>query len=104
MKIFHGGPAAIREYKKHDEWDPAEPYLGPLIPFAGGGPGDPYEGAFRLGPDLPLRLADKGVSLFPYPGYAVLYGGNLTRYGLNGPLSAVPAGELGRYGHGRSLR
>ena len=89
LSIFRQGAAAIREYKRSHEWDPAEPFLGPLIAFAGGGSGDPYEGAFRLGPDLPLRLDEKGVSLFPYPGYAVLYGPNLTEFGLNGPQSAV---------------
>lgn len=96
MKIFQRGPAAIREYKKQHEWDAAEPFLGPLIPFAGGGPGDPYEGVFRFGPDLPLRVGEKGVSLFPYPGYAVLYGENLTRFGLNGPESGVTAEALVR--------
>ncbi|MES0175379.1 hypothetical protein [Mesorhizobium sp. M0006] len=96
MKIFNQGPNAIREYKKENEWDAAEPFLGPLIPFAGGGPGDPYEGAFRLGPDLPLRVGEKGVSLFPFPGYAVLYGGNLTQFGLNGPQSSVSAETLVR--------
>jgi hypothetical protein len=96
MKIFQQGPAAIREYKKEHEWDAAEPFLGPLVPFAGGGTGDPYEGAFRLGPDLPLRVGEKGASLFPYPGYSVLYGENLTRFGLNGPESGVTAETLVR--------
>jgi len=96
MKVFQAGPQAIREFKRTREWDPAEPFLGPLIQFAGGGRGDPYEGVFRLGPDLPLRVADRGVSLFPYPGYAVLYGGNLTRFGHNGPLSHVPAADIVR--------
>jgi hypothetical protein len=96
MQVFQQGPAAIREYKKTHEWDPAEPFLGPLIPFAGGGRGDPYEGAFRLGPDLPLRVADKGVSLFPYPGYGVLYGENLTRFGHNGPFGHVGADAIVR--------
>jgi cytochrome c553 len=96
MKIFEQGPAAVREYKKRHDWDPAEPFLGPLIPFAGGGTGDPYEGAFRLGPDLPLRLSDKGASLFPYPGFAVLYGENLTEYSNNGPHSSVTVDDLVR--------
>lgn len=96
MRVAQQGAAAIREYKKDHQWDAAEPFIGPLIPFAGGGPGDPYEGAFRLGPDLPLRIGEKGVSLFPYPGFAVLYGGNLTQFGLNGPGSGVTAEALVR--------
>lgn len=58
--------------------------------FVGGDPADPYNGVFRLGPDLPLRQDEKGLAGFPYPGYAVLYGGNLTKFGLNGPNAAVP--------------
>jgi hypothetical protein len=96
MKIFQRGSAAVREYKKEHEWDAAEPFFGPLIPFAGGGPGDAFQGVFRFGPDLPLRIADKGVSLFPYPGYAVLYGENLTQFGLNGPESSVSVETLVR--------
>jgi cytochrome c553 len=94
MDVFQRGAAAIREYKRNNEWDPAEPFMGPLIPFAGGGHGDPYQGAFRLGPDLPLRASDKGVALFPYPGYAVLYGSNLTRFGNNGPFVSVTTAQL----------
>jgi cytochrome c553 len=99
MDIFQRSqtdPSVLRDYKKRNEWDAAEPFLGPLIPFAGGGAGDPFQGVFRLGPDLPLRFTDKGVSLFPYPGYAVLYGPNLTRYGHNGPRSTVSASDIVR--------
>jgi cytochrome c553 len=67
---------------------------GRLIPFSGGVPGDSANGAFRLGPDLPIRSTDKGFSTFPYPGYAILYGGNLTRFGLKGDLAWVTEQSL----------
>jgi cytochrome c553 len=60
---------------------------GTLIEFAGGGPSDPFQGTFRLGPDLPLRQLEKGFAAFPYPGYAILYGSNLTRFGPGGALA-----------------
>lgn len=64
---------------------------GKLVEFAGGDPSDPFNGTFRLGPDLPLRQPEKGLAAFPYPGYAVLYAGNLTRFGLGGDLNYVPS-------------
>src|SRR5690606_30550647 len=64
--------------------------------FVGGAPGDPFEGVFRLGPDLPLRQSEKGLAAFPYPGYAVLYGGNLTRFGLGGDRSHKSAEAIVR--------
>lgn len=66
-----------------------------LNEFLGGDPIDPIS-AFRFGPDLPLRQTDKGWATFPYPGYAVLYGGNLTRFGVGGDLSHVPASDIVR--------
>ena len=66
-------------HSHHDE-------TGRLVEFAGGDPIDPYIGVFRLGPDLPLRQSDRGFAAFPYPGYGVIYGGNLTRFGLGGDL------------------
>jgi len=57
--------------------------------FVGGDRVDPFTGVFRLGPDLPLRQTEKGFAAFPYPGYALLYGGNLTRYGRGGDLNYV---------------
>jgi hypothetical protein len=62
---------------------------GTLVKFAGGDRSDPYIGVFRLGPDLPLHQADRGFAAFPYPGYAVIYGGNLTRFGKGGDLADV---------------
>jgi cytochrome c553 len=56
---------------------------GREIAFAGGDPHDPLS-TFRLGPDLPLRQNDRGLSTFPYPGYATLVGPNLTRFGVGG--------------------
>jgi cytochrome c553 len=69
---------------------------GHLEPFTGGDPVDATIGVFRLGPDLPLRQSDKGFAAWPYPGYAVLYGPNLTRYGLGGDLSWVSAKTIVR--------
>jgi hypothetical protein len=69
---------------------------GKMSWFTGGDPIDPFEGSFRLGPDLPLRQSDKGMSTFPYPGYAILFGGNLTRFGLNGDRSGVSPQEIVR--------
>jgi hypothetical protein len=66
-----------------------------LNEFLGGDPIDPIS-AFRLGPDLPLRQNDKGWATFPYPGYAVLYGPNLTSFGVGGDLGHVTAAELVR--------
>ena len=66
-----------------------------LNEFLGGDPIDPIS-AFRLGPDLPLRQNDKGWATFPYPGYAVLYGTNLTRFGVGGDLSHVTTTEMVR--------
>jgi hypothetical protein len=62
----------------------------------GGDSVDPFIGSFRLGPDLPLRQDDKGFAAFPYPGYSVLYGSNLTRFGLGGDLSHVAAKKIVR--------
>lgn len=67
-----------------------------LHPFTGGDPSDPYEGVFRLGPDLPLRPDEKGFATFPYPGYAVHYGGNLTKFGVGGPLSHISSDKIVR--------
>lgn len=67
---------------------------GRVEEFIGGRPGDPFIGVFRLGPDLPLRQSEKGLSTWPYPGYAVLYAGNLTRFGHGGDLSHVPVDQL----------
>jgi hypothetical protein len=69
---------------------------GQLVEFAGGDTADPFQGVFRLGPDLPLRAEEKGFAAFPYPGYAVLYGGNLTRFGVGGDLNNVPASKIVR--------
>lgn len=68
---------------------------GELVKFVGGDPKD-FTSAFRYGPDLPLRQEEKGFATFPFPGYAVLYGGNLTRFGLGGDLSHVPAADIVR--------
>ena len=65
-----------------------------LIDFVGGDPSDPFTGVFRLGPDLPLRQNEPGFAAFPYPGYAVLYGPNLTRFGLGGSHAGVSSDEL----------
>ncbi|GET41986.1 hypothetical protein MiSe_68000 [Microseira wollei NIES-4236] len=62
---------------------------GKLVEFAGGDPSDPFQGTFRLGPDLPLRSEEKGFAAFPYPGYAVLYGSNLSDFGKGGKLGEV---------------
>ncbi|WP_053732962.1 hypothetical protein [Nocardia sp. NRRL S-836] len=69
---------------------------GQLQEFTGGDPKDAFVGVFRLGPDLPLRAQERGFAAFPYPGYAVLYGGNLTRFGKDGPNSDVPVPRLVR--------
>lgn len=58
--------------------------------YVGGDPADPFTGVFRLGPDLPLRASERGLANFPYPGFAVLYAGNLTRYGRGGDLASSP--------------
>jgi hypothetical protein len=68
---------------------------GELVKFVGGDPKD-FTSAFRYGPDLPLRQEEKGFATFPFPGYAVLYSGNLTRFGLGGDLSHVPASDIVR--------
>jgi hypothetical protein len=60
---------------------------GSLAEFTGGDPDDPVLGMFRLGPDLPLRQNERGLATFPYPGYAVLFGSNLTRFGRGGDLA-----------------
>lgn len=67
---------------------------GKLVEFAGGDPREPVIGVFRLGPDLPLTPFERGFAAFPYPGYAVLYGGNLTRYGKGGDREDTSAQEL----------
>jgi hypothetical protein len=64
------------------------------VEFAGGDPSEPFIGVFRLGPDLPLTQDERGLAAFPYPGYAVIYGGNLTRFGRGGDLQHVSAEEL----------
>src|SRR5262249_20421330 len=69
---------------------------GKLNAFVGGDPVDPYEGTFGFGPHLPLRQSEKGFATFPYPGFAVLYGSNLTRYGMGGPEAHVSADDLVR--------
>jgi hypothetical protein len=69
---------------------------GVLQEFTGGDPKDAFVGVFRLGPDLPLRTSEKGLSAFPYPGYAVLYGGNLTKYGVDGPSKNTSVFDLVR--------
>jgi mono/diheme cytochrome c family protein len=66
------------------------------VRFAGGQPGESILGIFRLGPDLPVTSTDKGLAAFPYPGYAVLYGGNLTRFGNGGDLSHVTVAQIVR--------
>lgn len=67
---------------------------GNVQQFVGGDPSDPFIGVFRLGPDLPLRQSERGFAAFPYPGYAVIYGGNLTRFGHGGDLEGVTADQL----------
>jgi mono/diheme cytochrome c family protein len=67
---------------------------GSLAEFVGGDPADPFTGSFRLGPDLPLRQTEKGFAGFPFPGYAILYGPNLTRFGLGGDLSHVSTAAI----------
>lgn len=63
--------------------------------YVGGKPGSgPFAGVFRLGPDLPLRQDEKGFAAFPYPGYAALYAGNLTRFGSGGDLAGVPVARI----------
>ncbi|HLY22007.1 MAG TPA: hypothetical protein VKT83_06020 [bacterium] len=70
---------------------------GPILQeFVGGDPSDPFLGVFRLGPDLPLRADEKGFAVFPYPGYAVLYSSNLTRFGIGGDLRGVPDEQVVR--------
>lgn len=69
---------------------------GKLQAFVGGDPVDWRFGVFRLGPDLPLRQSEKGYAAWPYPGYAVLYAPNLTRFGLGGDLSWVSIDALAR--------
>ena len=69
---------------------------GRLLDFAGADPRDPVHGVFRLGPDLPLRQTERGFAAFPYPGYAILYAGNLTTFGIDGPQKGVPAKRLVR--------
>lgn len=67
---------------------------GKLVEFAGGDPSDPFQGTFRLGPDLPLRSQEKGFANFPYPGYAVLYGSNLTEFGKGGEHSDISKSKI----------
>jgi hypothetical protein len=67
---------------------------GSLADFVGGNPIDPFIGVFRLGPDLPLRAEEKGFAAFPYPGYAVQYGPNLTRYGVGGDHEDISVAQL----------
>lgn len=62
---------------------------GNFRPFVGGDPEDPFNGVFRLGPDLPLRQAETGFANFPYPGYAIIYAGNLTQFGSGGELAHI---------------
>lgn len=62
--------------------------------WVGGDRMDPFNGTFRLGPDLPLRQEERGVAAFPYPGFAVLFGSNLTRFGKGGDLQNVPESQL----------
>lgn len=69
---------------------------GELKEYTGGDSSDAFIGLFRLGPDLPLRPEERGLAAFPYPGYAVIYGGNLTKFGKDGPKSAVTEDELVR--------
>ena len=69
---------------------------GKLVEFAGGYSSDPFQGTFRLGPDLPLRQTEKGFAAFPYPGFAVLYGNNLTEFGHGGKHEKVPVETLVR--------
>jgi len=64
---------------------------GTLHEFVGGDPRDPFIGVFRLGPDLPLRTAERGFATFPYPGFAILYGANLTRFGKGGGSAQTSA-------------
>lgn len=67
---------------------------GRLHAYVGGDPIDPFNGTFRFGPDLPLRQDEKGIAAFPYPGFAVMYAGNLTKFGLAGPAADVPVDEI----------
>jgi cytochrome c553 len=67
---------------------------GKLVKFAGGDPREHFIGVFRLGPDLPLNAAERGLAAFPYPGYAVIYGGNLTKFGKGGELQQVSVDAL----------
>lgn len=67
---------------------------GNLVEFVGGDKADPFNGSFRLGPDLPLRQDEKGFATFPFPGYAVLFGSNLTRFGLGGDLAHISAATI----------
>jgi hypothetical protein len=77
-----------RECHSHSKQD------GSLSAFTGGDPSDSALGVFRLGPDLPLRQKEKGLAAWPYPGFAVLYSPNLTRYGLGGDLAWVSTRAL----------
>jgi len=69
---------------------------GQMMAFAGADLSDPENGVFRLGPDLPLRQTDRGFSTFPYPGYAVLLGGNLSRFGPMGDRNWVTTDRIVR--------
>jgi len=69
---------------------------GKIEEFTGGDPQDPFIGVFRLGPDLALRPWERGFAAFPFPGYAVLHAGNLTRYGKGGDLQSVPNEKIVR--------
>ncbi|RJS16364.1 hypothetical protein DRW03_30980 [Corallococcus sp. H22C18031201] len=84
-----GALVGCRECHSHHE-------NGTLVEFAGGSPSDPFQGSFRLGPDLPLRQLEKGFAAFPYPGFAVLYGSNLTVLGHGGALERVPTERIVR--------
>lgn len=74
----------------HSYRDPS----GTLHEFAGGDPVDPNTGVFRLGPDLPLRQSERGFATFPFPGYAVLYAPNLTRFGRGGDMARIRLSRL----------
>jgi len=64
--------------------------------WVGGDRRDPFNGTFRMGPDLPLRQDDRGFAAFPYPGYAIMFGTNLTRFGPGGDMASVPQARIER--------
>ncbi|YCK39915.1 hypothetical protein ACNF49_39375 [Actinomadura sp. ATCC 39365] len=69
---------------------------GTLKKFVGGDPKDATTGVFRFGPDLPLRVHERGLATFPYPGYAVFYADNLTKFGVGGPQSKTSVKKIMR--------